>query len=130
MRTWGVQAEARVAADALEGLCDAKDWPLPSYHDMLFTGQRTRRRLLLAAHAPCACLRGWCDAGCGHARSQCTILAPMLRGNGRVSLCSTSPPTLTVDFVQFLCECFCVDRYLFSKLVLCLILQIAIAYGS
>jgi len=31
--------EARGFADSLEGQCDAKDWPLPSYHQMLYTGQ-------------------------------------------------------------------------------------------
>ena len=49
-----VQSEARVAADDLEGLCDAKEWPLPSYHDMLFTGQRMRavRQMLHTRSAP------------------------------------------------------------------------------
>eukprot|EP00997_Jenningsia_sp_PLL12_P005654 NODE_2184_length_970_cov_311.390879_g1797_i0.p1 GENE.NODE_2184_length_970_cov_311.390879_g1797_i0~~NODE_2184_length_970_cov_311.390879_g1797_i0.p1 ORF type:complete len:253 (-),score=84.68 NODE_2184_length_970_cov_311.390879_g1797_i0:210-929(-) len=33
------QVVARAAVDALEVLCPASKWPLPSYHRMLFTGQ-------------------------------------------------------------------------------------------
>ena len=35
-KTEVTMTELRVAADALEDLCAAEDWTLPSYHDLLF----------------------------------------------------------------------------------------------